>query len=88
MTTPDPIDAAIAAGIATWPEELLSDGLEEHVALAAAIRAAAPILIAAGREQAAEAIEAEAEPISDDYEHVQYASAMQDAADIARGGTP
>jgi hypothetical protein len=57
---PDPIDDAILAAIKAGTAEYWDSreaGIRDTAAAVDAIRAAAPILIAAGREQAAEAVE-------------------------------
>lgn len=50
MTTPDPLDAAIAASHDAFWDTLATGDANYDDARAAAIRAAAPILIAAGHE--------------------------------------
>lgn len=85
MTTPDPIDAAIAASHDAFWDTLATGDANYDDARAAAIRAAAPILIAAGREQAARALD---EQLWWDTAASTPTVRKADLLHIARGGTP
>lgn len=67
MTISDPIEAAIAAGVDAYLEVYNTIGGAHRIAVDAAIRAAEPILKAAGREEAAASGETCACPCNGNY---------------------
>lgn len=87
MTAPDPIDAAALAMHAAdcgCRDYGVDDAEDQHYRRMA--RAAAPILIAAGRAEAAKAIEEAGKTYGCDFVHMDWAAEAYAA--IARGGTP